>query len=91
MPVIAVFYGIVIRMYSKDHPPPHFHAIYGGSEAMVDIASGRIVEGRLPPTAARLVAEWATLHREDLFADWERARAGLPLEKIAGLDAEQDR
>ena len=58
---------------------------------MVDIASGRILEGRLPPTAARLVAEWSALHREALFADWERARAGLPLEKIAGLDVEQDR
>lgn len=91
MPMIAWFYGIMIRMYVKDHPPPHFHAIYGGSEALVEISSGRILEGRLPPTAARLVAEWTTVRRDELLRNWERARAGMPLEKIAGLDGEQDR
>ena len=28
MPVIARFYGIVIKMYFNDHLSPHFHAIY---------------------------------------------------------------
>ena len=32
MPVLARFYGIVIRMYflGSEHNPPHVHAIYGG-------------------------------------------------------------
>ena len=29
MPTIAFFYGIAIRMYIRDHSPPHFHALYG--------------------------------------------------------------
>jgi hypothetical protein len=29
MPTISQFYGITIRMYFDDHPPPHFHAYYG--------------------------------------------------------------
>ena len=29
MPEICRFYGIVIRMYFRDHQPPHFHAQYG--------------------------------------------------------------
>ncbi len=37
MPEIARFYGIVIQMYFGDHPPPHFHAIYGGHKAVIDI------------------------------------------------------
>jgi hypothetical protein len=37
VPTIAVFYGIVIRLYFADHPPPHIHAIYGGDEALVAI------------------------------------------------------
>jgi len=37
MPELARFYGIVIQMYFGDHPPPHFHAIYGGHKAVVDI------------------------------------------------------
>jgi hypothetical protein len=30
MPELSRFYGILIRMYFSDHPPPHFHAKYGG-------------------------------------------------------------
>lgn len=29
MPTISAFYGILIRMYFGDHPPPHFHVRYG--------------------------------------------------------------
>ena len=29
MPVIARFYGILIKMYFREHGVPHFHAIYG--------------------------------------------------------------
>lgn len=28
MPVIARFYGILIKMYFREHGKPHFHAIY---------------------------------------------------------------
>ena len=30
MPELSRFYGIVIRMYFRDHGPPHFHAEYAG-------------------------------------------------------------
>jgi hypothetical protein len=26
MPIISAFFGIVIRMYYKEHEPAHFHA-----------------------------------------------------------------
>lgn len=29
MPVFARFYGILIKMYFREHGVPHFHAIYG--------------------------------------------------------------
>jgi len=29
MPEIVRFYGIIIKLFFSDHPPPHFHAIYG--------------------------------------------------------------
>lgn len=28
MPELSRFYGIIIRMFYGDHPPPHFHAVY---------------------------------------------------------------
>jgi len=45
MPTIAYFYGIAIRMYFVDHPPPHFFAAYSGHEANVSIETGEIIEG----------------------------------------------
>jgi hypothetical protein len=41
MPTIAYFYGIAIRMYLREHPPPHFHAVYAENDATVDIETGR--------------------------------------------------
>jgi Domain of unknown function (DUF4160) len=58
MPTIAWFYGIAIRMYVRDHPPPHFHAIYGEHEAFIAIETGEVIEGGLPKTAGRLVKDW---------------------------------
>ncbi|WP_022721700.1 DUF4160 domain-containing protein [Rhodopseudomonas sp. B29] len=88
MPTIAWFYGIAIRMYVRDHPPPHFHAIYRESEAFVSIESGEVIEGRLPAAAARLVKEWALARRQQLRDNWSLARAGEQPERIAGLDAD---
>jgi Domain of unknown function (DUF4160) len=88
MPVISIFFGIVIRMYHDDHPPPHFHASYQGFEAFVEIASGNIVAGSLPKKAARLVRQWALDHQQELVANWERGEALLPMEMIPGADVD---
>ena len=40
MPRISEFYGIAVYMYFADHNPPHFHAIYGASEAAIAVDSG---------------------------------------------------
>lgn len=86
MPIISLFFGIVIRMYHDDHPPPHFHAAYQGFEAFVRIADGEIVAGSLPKKAARLVRQWALDHQAELMANWARGEALLPMEMIPGAD-----
>lgn len=58
MPEVCRFYGIIIRFYYREHPPEHFHAIYGECEALIEIESGRIHEGYLPAKALQLVEEW---------------------------------
>jgi hypothetical protein len=88
VPTIAWFYGIAIRMYVRDHSPPHFHAIYGEHEALVAIETGEVIEGTLPKAAARLVKEWALARQGQLRENWRLARAGEQLERIAGLDAD---
>ena len=37
MPEVTRFYGIVIKIFFGDHPPPHFHAVYGEYNALVGI------------------------------------------------------
>jgi hypothetical protein len=63
VPRISAFYGIVIEMYFGDHPPPHFHARYGGDVALIVIATGDVYAGSLPPRALRLVREWVEERR----------------------------
>ncbi len=85
MPTISTFYGIVIRMFVKDHAPPHFHVLYGGHRARVAIATGEPIAGALPPRAARLVREWTELRRAELEANWQRVEQMRPLEPIEPL------
>jgi Domain of unknown function (DUF4160) len=86
MPTVSWFFGIAIRMFIKDHPPPHFLANYGEFKANVSIETGDVIAELLPATARRLVKEWTALHRDELMANWLRARRNEPLERIAGLD-----
>lgn len=86
MPENSRFFGIVISMPPNDHLPPHFHATYGGSSARINLESGALMAGRLPPRILGLVVEWAQLHREELRVDWELARSRRPPNRIAPLE-----
>ena len=88
MPTISIFFGIVIKMYWRDHPPAHFHAYYQGSEALFDIESGQVLAGDLPPGARRIVQEWAHRHRVELLENWERAKLLQSMRGIVGADEE---
>ena len=73
MPVLCRFYGIISRMYFQqaEHNPPHIHAIYGEDMAAVNIQTGEVMEGHLPPKALAMVQEWVALHKDDLMRMWE--------------------
>lgn len=85
MPELSRFLGIVIAMYYRDHPPPHFHAIYGEFDITVEIESGK-VNGPFPKRALAHVLEWSTLHRQELLDAWALARSSRPLPKIEPLE-----
>lgn len=86
MPEISRFFGVVITINYNDHPPPHFHVRYGRNKALVSIEDATILKGELPPRVLGFVVEWATLHREELETNWERARQQIPLEPIEPLE-----
>lgn len=71
MPTISRFYGILIQMYFGDHAPPHFHALYGEFEVLINIRTFEAIRGDLPARAMALVLEWAHQHSYELMEDWE--------------------
>jgi len=86
MPIVSAFFGIVIRMYYKEHEPPHFHAEYQGQSAKFSL-DGEILAGNIRSTTARrLIREWASLHRVEIQANWHKMKAGRPLGKIEPLE-----
>jgi len=82
MPIIARFYGILIKMYFKEHGVPHFHALYAEYNAIFDIESLEMIEGDLPRRAQKLVKEWAELYKNDLMAMWKTQE----FKKLPGLE-----
>ncbi len=71
MPEIARFYGIVIKLFFADHPPPHFHALYGEYVGLFNIDTLEMIEGDLPSRAVKLVHEWAYVNKETLKKMWD--------------------
>jgi hypothetical protein len=58
MPTISIFFGIIIRMFYRDHNPPHFHAEYQGQNATFDF-DGKLLEGEIDSrTTKSLIRKW---------------------------------
>ena len=54
-------------------------------EARIAIDSLAVISGKLPPRAMGLVAEWTTLHQQDLTVLWDKARRFEPLARLDPL------
>jgi len=71
MPVIARFYGILIKMYFKEHGVPHFHAIYGEYNGVFNVKTLEMIEGDMPARAMKMVKDWAKKYNSDLMEMWK--------------------
>lgn len=71
MPVLSMFYGIIIRMQSGrggKHHIPHIHVIYGDNESVFSL-EGEQIDGEIPANKKKLVEAWIEIHKEDLQAN----------------------
>lgn len=89
MPKISLYllqrFGISVYMYALDvgqHDLPHVHAEYGGEWAVVEIPSGRLIDGDLPSRKMKKLQAWIELHEAELVERWAEAIAGSKIEKI---------
>lgn len=72
MPEIARFYGIIIKIFfTREHNPPHFHAVYGEYNGTFEISTLNMLEGDLPVKAQELVREWASQYINDIMKMWD--------------------
>ncbi len=88
MPVISMFYGIIIRMFyfdNKEHKLPHIHVEYAEYKAVVEIPGGKILAGDFPNDKMKLVLAWLVIHKEELMANWKLAVDGQNIFKIEAL------
>jgi hypothetical protein len=88
MPIISMFYGIIVQLFFFDtdrHQIPHIHVRYAEFSASIDILSAEILDGRIPQRQLRLVQAWIEIHRDELMADWALAVEGNTPFKIEPL------
>ena len=89
MPVISTFYGIVIRMFYREHEPAHFHAEHSGQQATFNF-DGKLVAGEIKSSKARRrIRQWVLQHRSQLEVNWVKMKAAQPLETIEPLAEEK--
>jgi hypothetical protein len=82
MPTVAVVEGVKIQFFAREHPPPHFHAVFAEYSAQIDIRSLNVLGGKLPPAKLAVVISWAETRREALMGAWDTALAKQKPEKI---------
>ena len=88
MPVISMFYGLIVSMYFMDnrqHKLPHIHVSFAEFEAVFSIPDGHILEGSLPKNKLKLIVAWIEIHQDELMADWKLAIEGRELFRIDPL------
>ena len=72
MPVLSMFFGIIVKMYREEsgkHHKPHIHVEYSGNEVVITL-DGEVLEGSIPKNKMKLLEAWMELRREDLEANW---------------------
>lgn len=85
MPIVSMFFGIIIRMYYDEHNPPHIHVEYQNKKAVLDFRGNILLGDLSSKTALRLVREWIDLNENELNLNWERAMAGQAIMPIDPL------
>jgi hypothetical protein len=68
MPVLATFYGIVIRMLTDQTFGTHFHAFYGDSELVIGLNPLRVIQGEAPPWVREWSLDWVGHYQSDLLS-----------------------
>jgi hypothetical protein len=73
MPTVKLLDSIKIDVYSREHPPPHFHALYAEFEELIV----ETYAGKLPTIQRKKVIEWAKDKQDFLLENFKRLNPRL--------------
>ena len=77
MPTIKIIEGTKIDVYSREHPPPHFHAIYAEHEELIEIETLETYTGKIPNNKRKKVVNWAKDNKQILSENFKRLNPDL--------------
>lgn len=77
MPTIKIIDNIKIDIYSREHPPPHFHAKFSEFEELIVIKTLETYAGNMPKSQRKKVTDWAKDHRTFLLGIFNKLNPGL--------------
>ncbi|MEW6530573.1 MAG: DUF4160 domain-containing protein [Thermodesulfobacteriota bacterium] len=76
MPLLAELKGTKVRMWPFDHKPPHIHVKHAEHLARIEIMTGSLIDGYLPPRVRRRIVDWLDRCRKEILLRWQLASRG---------------
>jgi hypothetical protein len=80
LPTIAIVNGVYLMIYPNDHLPPHVHAKFAEHRCKISIVTGRLIDGKLPPSKLQAVQTWLDDHRSEVSFAWDEIRSGRSID-----------
>jgi len=77
MPTIKIIDGTKIDVYSREHLPLHFHALYAEFEELIEIETLKTYIGKIPNKQRTKVIKWAKVHKHLLIENFKRLNPNL--------------
>ena len=77
MPTIKIIDSVKIDVYSREHPPPHFHVLYAEYEELIIIETLGTYAGHVPSVQRKKVIKWAKNQKELLHENFKRLNPRL--------------
>ena len=77
MPTIKIIDGTKIDVYSREHPPPHFHAIYAEYEELIEIETLETYTRKILNNKRKKVVNWANDNKQVLSENFKRLNPDL--------------
>lgn len=70
MPTLKDFGDCQIRMYFKDHNPPHVHVVRPDETAMVRIEDGAVIAGDIDSAMLKRARAWIAERKDEFLTKW---------------------